>query len=91
MKTKDDFVQYIAFELALIEDIILRRKQINIYEKRNDIEYAIAKRLNKIFKQLISRFQNDIAIFFEYIKFCRSVGFDHAVSAMIGIMLQVCL
>lgn len=91
IKEKSDFVQYIAFELALLEDISLRRKQAKLGEKKKDIEYAIAKRLNKVFKQFIFRFQNDIAIYFEYIKFCQAVGFDYAVSAIIDQMLRVCI
>lgn len=90
IKEKDDFVQFIAFELALLEDISLRRKQAKLTEKKKDIEFSITKRLNKVFKQFIFRYQNDVAIYFEYIKFCRSVGFDHAISAILGQMLQVC-
>ncbi|XP_039755815.1 U3 small nucleolar RNA-associated protein 6 homolog [Pararge aegeria] len=89
LKEKDDFVQYIAFELTLLEDISLRRRQAKLTEKRKDIEYSIAKRLNKVFKQFVYRYQNDVAIYFEYIKFCQSVGFDFAVSAILGQMLQI--
>ncbi|KAJ8716271.1 hypothetical protein PYW08_013556 [Mythimna loreyi] len=89
VKHKEDFVQYIAYELALLEDITLRRKKAKLSEKKKDIEYAIAKRLNKVFKQFIYRFQDDIEIYFEYIKFCRSVGFDYAISGIIGQMLQI--
>lgn len=89
IKEKDDFVQYIAYELALLEDVTLRRKQAKLTEKKKDIEFAITKRLNKTFKHFIFRFQ-DVAIYFEYIKFCHSVGFTHAVSAILGQMLQVC-
>lgn len=89
MKQKEEYVQYIAYELALLEDISLRRQQNKLGEKKKDIEYAIAKRLNQLFKQFIYRFQNDIEVYFEYIKFCRGVGFDHAISGIIGQMLQV--
>ncbi|XP_075978746.1 U3 small nucleolar RNA-associated protein 6 homolog [Anticarsia gemmatalis] len=89
VKQKEDFAQYIAYELALLEDISLRRKKLKFGEKKADIEYAIAKRLNKVFKQFIYRFQDDIEIYFEYIKFCRSVGFDYAMSGIIGQMLQI--
>lgn len=89
MKHKEDFVQYIAYELALLEDISLRRKLNQLTEKKKDIEYAISKRLNKVFKQFIYRFQDDIEIYFEYIKFCKSVGFDYAISGIIAQMLQV--
>jgi hypothetical protein len=89
VKQKEDFVQYIAYELALLEEIALRRKQAKLTEKKKDIEYAIAKRVNKVFKQFIYRFQNEIEIYFEYIRFCRSVGFDQAISGIIGQMLQV--
>ncbi|XP_063828068.1 U3 small nucleolar RNA-associated protein 6 homolog [Ostrinia nubilalis] len=89
VKQKEDFVQYIAYEIALLEDISLRRKQAKLGEKKKDIEFAIAKRLNKIFKQFIYRFQNEVEIYFEYIKFCKSVGFDQAISGIIGQMLQI--
>ncbi|KAM3960767.1 U3 small nucleolar RNA-associated protein 6 homolog [Aphomia sociella] len=89
VKSKEDFINYIAYELLLLENISLRRKQNKVTEKRNDIEYAIAKRMNKVFKQFIYRFQNDIEVYFEYIKFCRSVGFQHAISGIIGQMLQI--
>ncbi|CAK1550599.1 unnamed protein product [Leptosia nina] len=89
IKEKDDFVQYIAYELALLEDISLRRKQAKMFNKRQDIEYAIAKRVNKVFKQFIMRYQNDVQIYFEYIKFCKSVNFEYAISSIIHQMLQV--
>ncbi|XP_073947394.1 U3 small nucleolar RNA-associated protein 6 homolog [Choristoneura fumiferana] len=89
VKQKDDYVHYIAYELTLLEDIALRRKNNNLHGKKKELEYAIAKRLNKVFKQFIYRFQNDLEIYFQYIKFCRSVGFDYAVSAIIGQMLQI--
>lgn len=73
----------------MLEDISLRRKQAKLGEKKKDIEFAVAKRLNKIFKQFIYRFQNEIEIYFEYIKFCSSVGFNEAISGIIGQMLQV--
>ncbi|CAH0398639.1 unnamed protein product [Chilo suppressalis] len=89
VKQKEDFVHYIAFELALLQDISLRRKQAKLGEKKKDIEYAIAKRLNKVFKQFIYRFQNEVEIYFEYIIFCQTVGFNSAVSGIIGQMLQI--
>ncbi|VVC96344.1 unnamed protein product, partial [Leptidea sinapis] len=89
LKEKDDYVQYIAYELALLEDITYRRKQIKMHEKLKDIEYAIAKRLNKVFKQFIMRYQDDVEIYFEYIKFCKAVKFDFAAAAIIGQMLQI--
>lgn len=58
-------------------------------EKKKDIEYAIASRVNRIFKQFIHRFNDDVKVYFEYFKFCKSVGFDVAASGMVGEMLQV--
>lgn len=89
VKQKEDYVQYIAYELALLEDISSRRKMANLTEKKKDIEYAIANRLNKVFKQFIYRFQNEVEIYFEYLKFCKCVGFKSAASGIIGQMLQV--
>lgn len=82
-------MQYITYELALLEDISLRRKQSKLTEKKKEIEYAVAQRLNRLFKQFIYRFQNEIEVYFEYIRFCKSVGFLQAISGIIGQMLQV--
>ncbi|CAG9087109.1 unnamed protein product [Plutella xylostella] len=89
VKSKEDFVHYIEYELTMLEDISLRRRQANLSELKKDIEYAIAKRVNKVFKQFIYRFQNDIEIYFQYIKFCRGVGFESTISGIIGQMLQM--
>lgn len=91
VKKKEDFTQYIAYELTLLQNISERRKTAKLNEKKQDIEYAIAKRLNKVFKQFIYRFQNEVEIYFEYLKFCKSVGFNSAASGIIGQMLQVIL
>ncbi|KAJ0178448.1 hypothetical protein K1T71_006271 [Dendrolimus kikuchii] len=89
VKHKEDYIQYIAYELALLEDISIRRKQAKLTEKKNVIEMAIARRLNKLFKQFIYRFQNEIEVYFEYIRFCRAVGFEQAISGILGQMLQI--
>ncbi|XP_028030528.1 U3 small nucleolar RNA-associated protein 6 homolog [Bombyx mandarina] len=89
VKQKEDYVQYIAYELALLEDITTRRKKIQLTEKKKDLEYAIAQRLNQLFKRFIYKFQNEIEIYFEYIKFCKGVGFQQAISGIIGQMLQI--
>ncbi|KAL4713120.1 hypothetical protein ACJJTC_004506 [Scirpophaga incertulas] len=47
IKEKADFVQYIAYELALLEEIATRRKEMKLAEKKKDIEYSIAKRITK--------------------------------------------
>lgn len=88
-KQKEDYANYIAYEYALLENITLRRKQAKLGEQKTNIEYAIARRLNRIFKQFIYRFQNDIEVYFQYIKFCQSVGFKESISGIIGQMLQV--
>lgn len=82
-------MQYIAYEMALLEDISRRRKEANLTGKKREIEFAIAKHLNKVFKQLIYRFQNELDVYLEYLKFCKSVGFLAAASGILAQMLQV--
>lgn len=89
VKQKEDYVRYISYELALLEDISLRRKLTKLSEKKKEIEMTIARRLNRLFKQFIYRFQNEIEIYFEYIRFCKGVGFNQAISGIIGQMLQM--
>lgn len=88
-KNKEDFLRYISYECLLLKDIRLRRENYHIDEKKNDIEYVLAKRISKLFKELLHRFPDDVQIWLNYMKFCKRVNFMTVVTSYFETILQV--
>lgn len=42
-------------------------------QKKANIDFTIGNRVNKLFKQAIFRFQDDVRLWLSYIKFCKEV------------------
>ena len=51
-----DILAYIQYECSLLDLIELRRDKIGYLHKKNEIDDAIAKRINKLFKITEHRF-----------------------------------
>ncbi|XP_035731894.1 U3 small nucleolar RNA-associated protein 6 homolog [Vespa mandarinia] len=88
-KCKEDYLRYIQYEMDLLKLIKQRRDKFGITHKKSDIDYAIANKVNHLYKEAIFKFQDDIRFWIAYIKFCKHVRFQSSVSRMIGKMLQV--
>lgn len=88
-KCKEDYLRYIQYEMDLLKLIKQRRDKFGITQKKSDIDYAIANKVNNLYKEAIFKFQDDIRFWIAYIKFCKHVRFQSSVSRMIGRMLQV--
>lgn len=89
MKTKEDYLRYIQYEMDLLKLIKQRRDKLGIMQKKSDIDYTIINKINHLYKDAIFRFQDDIRFWIAYIKFCKHVHFHNNVSHMLGRMLQV--
>ncbi|EFN79056.1 U3 small nucleolar RNA-associated protein 6 homolog [Harpegnathos saltator] len=87
-KCKEDYVEYIHYEMDLLKLIKQRRDKYGITQKKSDIDFAIANKMNNLYKDAIFKFQ-DIRFWIAYIKFCKHVHFHSNISHMIGRMLQV--
>jgi RNase P subunit RPR2 len=44
-----------------------------ITQKKADIEFIITNRVNRLFKQAIQRFKEDVKLWMSYIKFCKQM------------------
>ncbi|CAG2061387.1 unnamed protein product, partial [Timema podura] len=87
-KTKDDFLLYIHYEIEVLKLARSRQSDDSQSKKKSDIVYKIASRINKLFKNAIIRFRDDVRLWISYIKFCKLVHFYTCISSMLGPMLQ---
>jgi hypothetical protein len=44
-----------------------------VTHKKADIEFIITDRVNRLFKQAIQRFKDDVKLWISYIKFCKQM------------------
>ncbi|XP_067003125.1 U3 small nucleolar RNA-associated protein 6 homolog [Anabrus simplex] len=88
-KCKEDYLRYIQYEMDLLKLIRVKREKLGLIQKKAEIDYSIANRVNKLFKQAVFRFQDDVRIWLAYYRFCKQVRFYSTVSRMLVRMLQV--
>lgn len=72
-KCKEDYLRYIQYEMDLLKLIKQRRDKYGITQKKKDIDFAIANKMNELYKGAIKRFQDDIRFWIAYMKFCKHV------------------
>lgn len=80
-KCKEDYLRYIQYEMDLLKLLRLRREKKGITQKKADIEFIITNRVNRLFKQAIQRFKEDVKLWMSYIKFCKQMLCESHISA----------
>ena len=88
-KQKNDILSYIKYESSLLNLIAIRRDQAEYTNKKNEIDYAIAKRINKLFRILEHRFAGDLMIWSSHIVFLKEMKWNESIGKIYRRMLQV--
>jgi hypothetical protein len=60
------------FGFVLLSSLLYLQKN-GVTHKKADIEFVIANRVNRLFKQAIQRFKDDVTLWITYIKFCKQM------------------
>lgn len=88
-KSKEDYLKYIQNEVQILDLVRRRREHTGYMFKKSDIDYSIAKRINRLFRQAIMRFQGDVNIWTSHINFCKRMNWPESISRMYSRLLQV--
>ncbi|KAG8185596.1 hypothetical protein JTE90_023295 [Oedothorax gibbosus] len=72
-KSKDDVLKYIEYEMNLLELIGKRRKRLMCEDKKDEIDFHIAKRINRLFRGAVSRYSEDTKLWLDQIQFCKKM------------------
>ena len=88
-KCAEDFLEYIQYEIALLDLIGLRRKKIGYFHKKDDIDLSIAKRINQMFKIIERRFgPKDEKIFISHVDFLKKMNWKEQIGRTYQVMLR---
>eukprot|EP00096_Caligus_rogercresseyi_P002029 TRINITY_DN1367_c0_g2_i2.p1 TRINITY_DN1367_c0_g2~~TRINITY_DN1367_c0_g2_i2.p1 ORF type:complete len:362 (+),score=44.26 TRINITY_DN1367_c0_g2_i2:67-1152(+) len=87
-KNKEDFLSYIQYESSLLSLVSIRRDKIDYEFKKNEIDYSIARRINKLFRILEHRFGKDMKIWMSHIDFLKNMSWKVELSKVLRRFIQ---
>ncbi|ESO12869.1 hypothetical protein HELRODRAFT_188019 [Helobdella robusta] len=70
IKQLKDHLQYIDYEIMVMELIKKRRKMMNCHTNKRDIEVPIIKRIHRLFQTASIKFSGCVEVFLKHIEFC---------------------
>ncbi|KAL3876207.1 hypothetical protein ACJMK2_034077 [Sinanodonta woodiana] len=88
-KCKEDFLQYIQYEVNLLGLVKERRKRTGYIFKKVEIDISILQRIHKLFRLALVRFKDDIKLWLSYIEFSKSRREKATVSRLFTSLLQM--
>ncbi|XP_015119461.1 U3 small nucleolar RNA-associated protein 6 homolog [Diachasma alloeum] len=89
IKSKEDYLRYIQYEMDLLKLLRQRRTKFGITQKKRDIDYGIVNRVMNLYREALERFKDDLRFYVAYMKFCKQVGYNDVVSRTLTEMLQI--
>ncbi|XP_039251990.2 U3 small nucleolar RNA-associated protein 6 homolog [Styela clava] len=89
VKVKKDFLAYIQYKINVISLIKKRRKRLNYFFKKDEIEYAMVGKIHSLFKQCSFRWPDDLKLWLSHIEFCKQWNKKLQLSKIWTSMLQL--
>ncbi|KAL6032573.1 hypothetical protein STEG23_036062, partial [Scotinomys teguina] len=86
---KEDFINYVQYEVNLLELIQRRRARIKYSFKKDEIEYSIVHRVQGVFGRASAKWKDDVQLWLSYIVFCKKWGTKAHLSKIFSAMLAI--
>uniref|UniRef100_A0A673VRI0 UTP6 small subunit processome component n=1 Tax=Suricata suricatta TaxID=37032 RepID=A0A673VRI0_SURSU len=86
---KDDFINFVQFEINLLELIEKRRARIGYSFKKDEIEAPIIQRVQYVFRRGSLKWKDDLKLWLTYIAFCKKWTTKAQLSKVFSSMLAI--
>ncbi|XP_037348437.1 U3 small nucleolar RNA-associated protein 6 homolog isoform X1 [Talpa occidentalis] len=86
---KEDFINYVQYEINLLELIQRRRTRIGYSFKKDEIENSIVHRVQGVFRRASAKWKDDIQLWLSYIVFCKKWATKTQLSKVYSAMLAI--
>ncbi|XP_069511058.1 U3 small nucleolar RNA-associated protein 6 homolog [Ambystoma mexicanum] len=86
---KEDFINYVQYEINLLELIKKRRSRIGYFFKKDDIEYSIVQRIHRIFRRATTKWKSDLQLWLSHVAFCKKWNCKTQLSKLFSSMLAI--
>ncbi|XP_068007139.1 U3 small nucleolar RNA-associated protein 6 homolog [Melanerpes formicivorus] len=86
---KEDFINYIQYEINLLELIRKRRARIGYSFKKDEIEFSMLQRVHSLFKRATGKWKDDVQLWLSHVAFCKQWNTKHQLSKVFSSMLAI--
>ncbi|XP_074778321.1 U3 small nucleolar RNA-associated protein 6 homolog isoform X2 [Athene noctua] len=86
---KEDFINYIQYEINLLELIKKRRARIGYSFKKDEIENSILHRVHSLFNRATGKWKEDVQLWLSHVAFCKQWNAKHQLSKVFSTMLAI--
>ncbi|NXG17852.1 UTP6 protein, partial [Grallaria varia] len=86
---KEDFINYIQYEINLLELIKKRRARIGYSFKKDEIEHSILHRVHSLFNRATGKWKDDVQLWLSHVAFCKQWNSKHQLSKVFSTMLAI--
>ncbi|XP_008635808.1 PREDICTED: U3 small nucleolar RNA-associated protein 6 homolog [Corvus brachyrhynchos] len=86
---KEDFINYIQYEVNLLELIKKRRARIGYPFKKDEIEHSILHRVHSLFNRATGKWKDDVQLWLSHVAFCKQWNAKHQLSKVFSTMLAI--
>ncbi|EFB26154.1 hypothetical protein PANDA_000145, partial [Ailuropoda melanoleuca] len=86
---KEDFINYVQYEINLLELIQRRRTRIGYSFKKEEIENSIVHRVQGVFRRASAKWKDDVQLWLSYIVFCKKWATKAQLSKVFSAMLAI--
>ncbi|KAM5274383.1 U3 small nucleolar RNA-associated protein 6 homolog [Ctenodactylus gundi] len=86
---KEDFINYVQYEINLLELIQRRRTRIKYSFKKDEIEHSIVQRVQGIFGRASAKWKDDVQLWLSYVVFCKKWATKAQLSKVFSAMLAI--
>ncbi|KAM5151066.1 U3 small nucleolar RNA-associated protein 6 homolog [Callospermophilus lateralis] len=86
---KEDFINYIQYEINLLELIQRRRTRIKYSFKKDEIEHSIVHRIQGVFRRASAKWKDDVQLWLSYVVFCKKWATKAQLSKVFSAMLAI--
>ncbi|PNI47222.1 UTP6 isoform 6 [Pan troglodytes] len=86
---KEDFINYVQYEINLLELIQRRRTRIGYSFKKDEIENSIVHRVQGVFQRASAKWKDDVQLWLSYVAFCKKWATKTQLSKVFSAMLAI--
>lgn len=86
---KEDFINYVQYEINLLELIQRRRTRIGYSFKKEEIESSIVHRVQGVFRRASAKWKDDVQLWLSYVVFCKKWATKAQLSKVFSAMLAI--
>ncbi|XP_053552354.1 U3 small nucleolar RNA-associated protein 6 homolog [Bombina bombina] len=86
---KEDFINYIQYEINLLELIKKRRMRISYSFKKDEIEYVVVQRIHGVFNRATNKWKEDLQLWMSHVAFCKKWNCKFQMSKTFAALLAI--